>query len=568
MKKILIVLMIGVMTVFLLASCRKDPATTPTPTPTQSEATATPTGTGENLITPPTGKDNYIDSYYATSVMFTDPFGRFYEGDENSEILGILLEMTKNAKPSVYLDFSVDASNFYKAEFNGPAGPVVYKFYFSTDPNVCYFKSGGGKYYYSNPEPCEQFLSSEYSEGAYKNARYPEMSVGENVLNPKAVEWEYKKINGEYVRAMARPTLGGGESVGTLSASFVPKFSTQPTTLSAKVTDLDGNSIFEGALADLCYINLSKETAVNITLNAVWDKSADGDCAGNASYAFSATLTPTARFSINKTTATPGEFLVITCENPDIDLSKVEIKSNIKNDTYEVKFFSDGSTLRALLPIPLDVTGTGVTYTVEAYGNTINFFVTLKTRTPVTRKVSRVTEEMLDELMVVSNPYPKIFSQIKDEIYKNTTFARLYSHENYEWGYEETLRANFGDKILYNSDPTKTEYMSYDYSYVGTIYDDLTAVGPGRVVYVGKTEYTAGLVVVDHGMGLLSWYWNLSDTSIKVRVGQEVKTGDVIGRNGGGGLSEVYNGVYTSAHVALTVYDVPVDLGLIIKTAE
>ena len=90
-------------------------------------------------------------------------------------------------------------------------------------------------------------------------------------------------------------------------------------------------------------------------------------------------------------------------------------------------------------------------------------------------------------------------------------------------------------------------------------------MAPGKVVYIGKTAYTGGLVVVDHGMGLLSWYWNLSEKSVKVVVGQDIAEGTVIGRNGGDGLTEVYDGENISIHIALTVYDVPVDLDLVLK---
>lgn len=562
-KRIILALFFGVMAIMLLSGCFSDVPGTPTSTPT-----GTPTGTitpEDTSIKPPVGKDNYIDSYYATSVVIKDPYGRSFDGDKDSEILKMLLDMTKNAKASVYLGFSVDASKYYEAEFDGPAGKVTYRFYFSADPTECYFRSGGGKYYYSNAKASEVFLKSEYSEAAYLNSAYPEMTIGETVINPKSITWKYKKLSGEFSNVQLKPTLGGGEKLGELSATFKPVFTKNPTKLFAKVSAKDGSVLYEGEYEDLCYVVIKNPVEVEILLHAEWEESEEADCAGNAEYSFEVTLTPSASFTLSKNEATPGDLLILRCTNPDVDLSKISVSSTLKTQ-YEVKFFSDKGTYCALLPIPLDATGQGITYTVKAYGDETEFFVALNQRTVTTKKISRVTEEMLKELDAVANPYPRIYAEIKDEIMANTNFARVYGFDNFTWAYTATKRINYGDLVTYSLDTTKTEYMAYDYAYVGTIYDNVTAVAPGRVVYVGTTEYTGGLIVIDHGMGLLSWYWNLSDSHFKVSVGQEVAQGTVLGRNGGGGLTEVYNGTKISVHTALTVYDVPVDMGLLIKS--
>lgn len=568
MKKSIVLALVMTLVVMTLVSCvSRDPQPTATPmTPTGTPTTGTPTPE-DTSIKPPEGKDNYIDSYYAESVIVKDPYGRTFDGDGDSEILKMLLDMTKNAKASVYLGFTVDASKYYEAEFDGPAGKVTYRFYFSGDPEECYFRSGGGKYYYSNAKAVETFMKSDYSEAAYTNAAYPEMTVGEVLIKPKAITWKYKKINGEYSEVQMKPSLGGGEKLGELSATFKPVFTIEPTTLSAKVTDKEGTVLYEGGFEELCYIIIKIPTEVDITVKAKWEESEESNCAGEAEYSFGATMTPSASFTISKNEAIPGELLILTCTNPDVDLSKISVKSSLKTQ-YEVKFFPDKGEYRALLPIPLDATGKGITYTVKAYGDEIEFFVALNQRTVSTKKISRVTEELLKELNAVSNPYPAIFAQIKDEIYANTNFARIYGLENFTWAYTATKRINFSDLITYSEDTSKTQYTAYDYAYVGTIYDNVTAVAPGRVVYVGTTEYTGGLIVIDHGMGLLSWYWNLSDSHFKVVVGQEVTTETVLGRNGGGGLTEAYKGTNISIHSALTVYDVPIDLGLLVPPVE
>ena len=560
-RRIAAMVLLLAMALACLAGCVKDPAGQSNK-PKQT-ATPTPTYTGE-FIPIPEGVDNYINSYYAKSVVVKDPQGRTYQGAKDSELLNLLLEMTQNAEPSVYLGFAVDVNEYYEAEFDGPAGKVTYRFYFSMDPNECYFKSGGGKYYFSNPKASEKFLRSEFSTGIYDEAVYPKMSIGKTTVPYKELKWEYKTQSGQILNSEIKAEIYNPQEMGELSASFIPTFSVAPTSISAKVTGEGIN--FEGNFEDLCYISVKSGTPVEISLFAKWEKSASSEYSGEATYIFKAILLPAASFSVNKTEAAVGEFVILSCDSGTIDLDKVSVQAEF-GTRYEAKFYVDtDGVYRALLPISADVTGTTATYIINAYGERIRLDIKLIAKEPTTRKISRISESMLKDLGVTANPYTKLFAQIDDKIYANSDLSIIYTRDNFTWAYKDgSKRAGYSDVITYSEDSSKKQYISHDYAYVGTVNNKVTAVADGRVVFVGSTEYTGGLVVVDHGRGLFSWYWNLSEKSIKVTEGQVIKQGTVIGNNGGYGLTEVYNGTRISVHIALTVYDVPVDLGLLVK---
>ena len=78
------------------------------------------------------------------------------------------------------------------------------------------------------------------------------------------------------------------------------------------------------------------------------------------------------------------------------------------------------------------------------------------------------------------------------------------------------------------------------------------ASNAGRVVFTGPNGIYGNMVVVDHGLGLMSLYAHLSD--IAVKVGQTVQRGETLGRSGETGLAGgdhlhfamLVNGVYTS----------------------
>jgi murein DD-endopeptidase MepM/ murein hydrolase activator NlpD len=78
------------------------------------------------------------------------------------------------------------------------------------------------------------------------------------------------------------------------------------------------------------------------------------------------------------------------------------------------------------------------------------------------------------------------------------------------------------------------------------------ASNAGRVVFTGPNGIYGNMVVLDHGLGLMSLYAHLSD--IGVKVGQTVQKGEALGRSGETGLAGgdhlhfalLINGVYTS----------------------
>lgn len=59
---------------------------------------------------------------------------------------------------------------------------------------------------------------------------------------------------------------------------------------------------------------------------------------------------------------------------------------------------------------------------------------------------------------------------------------------------------------------------------------NVLACGDGIVLYVGAHDYPGNLVVIDHGMGFLTWYMHMAD--ISVSKGDTIKKGSVVGHTG------------------------------------
>lgn len=95
------------------------------------------------------------------------------------------------------------------------------------------------------------------------------------------------------------------------------------------------------------------------------------------------------------------------------------------------------------------------------------------------------------------------------------------------------ITTEFGEMRAYDDGPFNSWHGGLD---IGADEGaSIVAPAPGRVVYTGKLDIRGNLTVIDHGLGIVTFYFHQSQ--ILVQVGQEVQAGDLIGRVGTTGLS-------------------------------
>ena len=262
-----------------------------------------------------------------------------------------------------------------------------------------------------------------------------------------------------------------------------------------------------------------------------------------------------------------GEFVVLSAKNV-IDVSKLEVSCE-PDINYTPVFFEDGDYFRALLPVSIELGNEKRVIKITLkYEDTVSVLdLLVLERGGDYKNVYNVEKSLLDKVGIkpenpLYNPYAVMYQNISNTVSGNTDFTTEYFNGRFDYGYRKgVIRAAFGDYIRYSAWGDKEMCRSFDYFYAGTSKTDpATAVNRGKVVYVGVQNYSGPVVVVDHGYGLLSWYSNLGSIADGISVGRVIEKGTVIGYNGGGGLSESYNGSNVSVHIALTVFGVPVDM--------
>ena len=137
----------------------------------------------------------------------------------------------------------------------------------------------------------------------------------------------------------------------------------------------------------------------------------------------------------------------------------------------------------------------------------------------------------------------QVWSAVTPQLYWTGVFSLPISSE-----YATT--SPFGTRRSYNSGPVASYHSGQDFGAPEGV--TITAPAPGVVALAEPLNVRGNAVLIDHGRGIFTGYWHLSE--IKVAVGQQLQTGDVIGLVGTTGLS-------TGAHLhwELRIYGVGVD---------
>ena len=91
--------------------------------------------------------------------------------------------------------------------------------------------------------------------------------------------------------------------------------------------------------------------------------------------------------------------------------------------------------------------------------------------------------------------------------------------------------SEFGKRSIYNGKP-RSPHAGTDFQ--GATGTPVQAPNAGRVVLAADLYYSGNTVILDHGLGLYSYFGHLS--AFSVREGDQLSTGDVVGKVGATGL--------------------------------
>lgn len=420
----------------------------------------------------------------------------------------ILTGSTPVAKPPISPDEAMPL--YASVVFNGDRAEYVC--YFSFLNGSSYYMHENGGIFLIKSDTAENFLSSVYAESLYSKAAPPKLftNTGMSIV-PSSASWFYRLYDDTYREAL-NYNITSDALTYEFSEIIDVSFEDEPDHCTARVFE-NGSLIYEGSRESLSKLMISSANALRITLDAKWNDSDGALFHGEVSYSFDAILRDRSEFSVNSDTLKEGGFIVLTCTNIK-DISKIKFESEY---AYTPFFCNNGNNVQALIPYPKSSSSHTFDFTVSYGASTKHFSVKLASTGKSSASLKEI-EDIVHELSLKKSKNVYFQGNLSSPL--NNAFSAGYS---------------LGDTITpHNENDTfiafGNEYLSKD------IGQSVRSICSGKVLYLGYSDTLGNYIVVDHGLGLLSWYCHLSDFDTSVE--KILAMGDSVGKSGNGKFTD------------------------------
>lgn len=500
-----------------------------------------------------TTKDSPVDMSTATAVTIDDIAGRSFRFDKNSDnsdekeqagaLIKYFTQVNKNASPITGLPDSLLGEKFYKVTLSNSARSESYEYYFSADPSTCYYREHNGSTYKIGETDAAIFLTTVYAESVYGESVLPTLTVGDSVtVQPDNAVWQYKNYSGSFVDADTSALTKAQIESYDLEGGLDLTFDTEPDYCAIVISEENGETLWDGMLSEINSITLDKTKSVNISVEAKWYEDSARSFCGELDYVFSTTLTAPASFYIGMDEVDAGNFIALTATNV-LKPSAVEVTSDMPKTIAPTFYPAEGNMAVALLPIDIETPTGSYTLTFRYGGATENIALS------VTNNGTRSCGLIISDTVLSTNRSDdalKEFESVANELMAKGSETRHFDGYFLE-GVDSpnTLVRGFGLEVHVNNSLTPL-YRNNGVDYSAEAGTSILAANAGEVVYVGMLDYSGYTVVIEHGYGLKTWYYNLGDTSCAV--GDIVARGDKIGEAGSTGFISG-----SGAHIAMSV---------------
>lgn len=399
------------------------------------------------------------------------------------------------------------------------------------------------------------FLNSDYSEAVYSSAAPPSLitSSGDTVT-PSQIAWKYTRSDGTIASALLSET-DKASRLYEMNGLIMLNFSREPDVCAVTVTDEDKNELYHGNMADLAYLTVDAQTTIYVNISSKWSQSEEFDSYGEANYSFRVICTNYVSFEISNSTVCPGDVIELKAYDTQEGSSPIyAVIPNEENDTsifykappsqnsflssstalhflreYTPVFAKRGNVLTALVPIPENTPSGIFSFALSSGIATSSFEIEITTRknsaeiptTKSRKEISNLTSK--NALYEVEKLLTMLATQAIGDPYFHSEFL---SPKDYSFSQSYT----FGDSFVTG----KEVYTAF--SAIGNAYSsnnknqNVLSANVGKVIYTGNIFALGNFVIVDHGMGLHTWYCNLG--SFDVANGDIVAKGQPLGKIG------------------------------------
>ncbi len=414
-------------------------------------------------------------------------------------------------------------------------------------PDALYYKTKQGKFYKGDSAHIKEFLSEPYCVSLY-DVDVPVLNIGGLPLTPSKMEWKYKQADGTYATYETQTTQDVPD-VGRTEQNLGLKFTREPDTAYITVYD-DGEAQPTRLLSEFVGVKTSEEKRFTVVIKAEW--STGNASVGSAEYAFSATVKADAVFNIWTTSSEytdrlfteQGGVIVLGTKNADVSKLNCEISPQPMTEGYTPVFYADGEYAYAIIPTMYDTMVGDYEISVK-YGAEVHTFNVEVTAKDTASKHYSTKKSTAEELFSDTN-LAALEKLISDTVSLPTAETYLGTSEFEMPADVSTHRTGYGIDMYIDSIDKQFNHCGIDVK--AEKGDDIYAVTDGVVAYVGTDPILGGIVVLDHGLDIKSWYCRVSVDGVEV--GTQYEQGDKITEADESGFGDDER-----AHLSVTVAD-------------
>ncbi len=491
-----------------------------------------------------------IDDKTAVAISIQDINGKEFrytrsETDATADnLIGFFMNTKKNATALASLPDTLQSEDYYRVVISSNVRDETYQYYFSSDPTTNYFRDPSGQAYKMAEADAEVFIKTEYAESLYEMSSMPVLTLSGSVtVTPDTAVWQYKNYTGQYVDSDTTGLVAATAERYELEGGLDLDFDTEPDYCHVHVTNADGELIFDDMYSNMGDFRFDGLGQVTVDVVARWYEDSSRTFCGELDYSFLSYVTAPAEFFLGSSTVDAGRFVTITATN--VSTPENITYSSTMASTYKPTFYKDGDYAVALLPIDVE-TATGLYTVTLSYGASTKELTLainnegIKTSyysIPAATVASARTDATL-------SAFEKAVSEITAKASSTRSFSGHFAEPINGWF---QLMRGFG-RDIYVNDATSPTYRNNGIDYNAGEGTEIIAANAGEVVYAGWLDYTGNIVVIEHGYGLKTWYYNLG--TVTAAVGDKVERGTGIGTAGATGFTGI-----TGVHFAMSVGD-------------
>lgn len=489
-----------------------------------------------------------VDEQTAVSISIDDLNGRNYsyqketDGDTADTLIRFFINSRKNATALASLPETLQSEDYYKVTVSSNVREEVYQYYFSADPTTNYFRDPNGQTYKMSESDAEIFIKTEYAESLYEMSAMPSLTLSGSIsVTPDTAIWQYKNYTGEYVDSDTSGLVVSTNERYELEGGLDLSFDIEPDYCRVYVTDSDGEVIFDdmyGNMGDFRFDGLGQ---VEVDIVAKWYEDSSRTFCGELDYSFLSYVTAPAEFFLGSGTVDAGKFIAVTATN--VSSPENISYSTTMASTYKPTFCKYGDYAVALIPTEVD-TATGLYTITLSYGASTKDLTIAIENSGINSSyysipVSTVSATRTDAALAA---FENVVSELSQKVSATKYFDGAFIEPVNGW-YQ--LLRGFG-RDIYVNDATSPTYRNNGIDYNTEAGAEIVASNAGEVVYAGYLDYAGNIVVIEHGYGLKTWYYNLG--SVSVSVGDKLERGAAIGTAGSTGFTGI-----TGVHFAMSV---------------